>query len=119
MQASAEKGAQVVVLPEMWNCPYSNDSFPVYAEDIKGGNSKSFDTMQGLAKDLSIVLIAGSIPEQEGEKLYNTSCIFDADGSLLGCHRFALDSFLGCVHGQWHGGSSAQLSYVIQLHPQE
>lgn len=77
----------MVVLPEMWNCPYSNDSFPQYAEDIKGGNSKSFDAMQGLAKDLSVVLIAGSIPEQEGDKLYNTSCIFDADGSLLDCYR--------------------------------
>lgn len=25
----------------MWNCPYSNDSFPVYAEDIDGGASQS------------------------------------------------------------------------------
>jgi hypothetical protein len=30
-----------VVLPEMWNCPYSNDSFPTYAEDIERGSSES------------------------------------------------------------------------------
>lgn len=87
LQESAEKGAQVVVLPEMWNCPYSNDCFPEYAEDIKSRQSKSFSAMQGLAKDLSIVLIGGSIPEQDGSKVYNTCCVFDTDGSLLGKHR--------------------------------
>lgn len=30
-QEAASNGAQLVVLPEMWNCPYSNDSFPTYA----------------------------------------------------------------------------------------
>lgn len=30
-QDAASNGAQLVVLPEMWNCPYSNDSFPTYA----------------------------------------------------------------------------------------
>jgi omega-amidase len=29
----------------MWNCPYSNDSFPVYAEDIDGGASPSADVL--------------------------------------------------------------------------
>ena len=33
------------MLPEMWNCPYSNDSFPVYAEDIDGGASPSADVL--------------------------------------------------------------------------
>jgi len=30
-QEAASNGAKLVVLPEMWNCPYSNDSFPTYA----------------------------------------------------------------------------------------
>ena len=34
-----------MVLPEMWNCPYSNASFPVYAEDIEGGRAPSVDMM--------------------------------------------------------------------------
>lgn len=41
LQQAAANGAQLVVLPEMWNCPYSNDSFPTYAEDIDGGDSPS------------------------------------------------------------------------------
>jgi omega-amidase len=89
MQASADKGANIIVLPEMWNCPYSNDSFETYAEDINSGSSQSFNAMQEMAKELQVILIAGSIPEREGDKLYNTSCIFDTDGSLLGTHRYA------------------------------
>ena len=41
MQEAARHGASLIVLPEMWNCPYSNDSFPIYAEDIDGGKSES------------------------------------------------------------------------------
>jgi predicted amidohydrolase len=45
LQEAAGNGAKLVVLPEMWNCPYSNDSFPVYAEDIDGGASPSADVL--------------------------------------------------------------------------
>ena len=34
IREAAAGGAALVVLPEMWNCPYSNDSFPVYAEEV-------------------------------------------------------------------------------------
>lgn len=40
-QEASHNGAKLVVLPEMWNCPYSNDSFPTYAEDIDSGPSPS------------------------------------------------------------------------------
>jgi len=33
------------------------------------------------------VLVAGSIPERSGEKLYNTSMSFGQDGRLLGIYR--------------------------------
>ena len=30
---AAEQGAEMAILPEMWNCPYSNQYFPQYAEE--------------------------------------------------------------------------------------
>ena len=33
---AAQAGARVAILPEMFCCPYSNNAFPVFAEE-KGG----------------------------------------------------------------------------------
>ncbi len=56
---AAGNGAQLVVLPEMWNCPYSNDSFPTYAEDVEGGDSPSAALLAGAAKKNQVVLRMG------------------------------------------------------------
>lgn len=40
-----------------------------------------------IAKDNEIYLIGGSIPEKEGDKLYNTCPIFDPKGNLIAKHR--------------------------------
>mmetsp|Transcript_43333 Transcript_43333/g.69744 ORF Transcript_43333/g.69744 Transcript_43333/m.69744 type:complete len:426 (+) Transcript_43333:94-1371(+) len=50
--AAAASGAALVVLPEMWNCPYANDSFPSYAEEIGtvGGWGES-DRVEEVSRD--------------------------------------------------------------------
>lgn len=92
---AAENGAELIVLPECWNCPYSNDSFPKYAEDLSTGFAPSYDFMADIAKKLGIVLVGGSIPEKAGEKLYNTCFIFGKNGDMLGkfskLHLFDID----------------------------
>ncbi|OIT06860.1 PREDICTED: omega-amidase, chloroplastic [Nicotiana attenuata] len=89
IEEAAEKGAKLVVLPEIWNSPYSNDSFPIYAEDIDAGSDASPSTamLSEVAQLLKITIVGGSIPERSGDKLYNTCCIFDADGKLKAKHR--------------------------------
>nr|QKY14846.1 omega-amidase (OA) [Polytomella parva] len=87
IKEAAASGASLVVLPEMWNCPYSNDSFPSYAEDIDGGTSESIAMLSSAARDANIVLVGGSIPERSEGRLYNTSCVFGRDGHLLAKHR--------------------------------
>ncbi|KAH7853251.1 hypothetical protein Vadar_000536 [Vaccinium darrowii] len=89
IEEAAQKGAQLVVLPEIWNSPYSNASFPVYAEDIDAGGDASPSTMMlsELSRSLQITLVGGSIPELSGDKLYNTCCVFGTDGKLKAKHR--------------------------------
>jgi predicted amidohydrolase len=84
VRRAAAGGAQVVSLPEMWNSPYDNSFFGPYAEPADG---PSVQLLSDLAKETGVYLIGGSIPEREGEKLYNTSFIFGPDGSLIGKHR--------------------------------
>jgi len=82
---AAKNGAKVITLPEMFNCPYANSSFPVYAEEIPNG--KSTQILKEAAATHKIYLIGGSIPERENDKLYNTCSIFGPDGTLLSKHR--------------------------------
>uniref|UniRef100_A0A0E0K9G5 CN hydrolase domain-containing protein n=1 Tax=Oryza punctata TaxID=4537 RepID=A0A0E0K9G5_ORYPU len=89
IETAAAGGAKLVLLPEIWNGPYSNDSFPEYAEDIEAGGdaAPSFSMMSEVARSLQITLVGGSISERSGNKLYNTCCVFGSDGELKGKHR--------------------------------
>ena len=80
----SEQGAELIMLPEMFLCPYSNDCFPIYAEPRCGGAWRALSQM---AKSNHVYLVAGSIPEQDGSALYNTSFVFGPDGSQIGRHR--------------------------------
>jgi omega-amidase len=82
---SAKQGAELVVLPEMFNCPYDNSKFPLYAESRD--DSATLKAVSQAAREWGVYLVAGSIPESEDEKIYNTSFIFDLKGDLLGAHR--------------------------------
>ncbi|KAL2501082.1 Omega-amidase [Forsythia ovata] len=87
IEEAAGKGAQLILLPEIWNSPYSNDSFPVYAEEIDADKSPSTAMLSELSRSLKITIIGGSIPERSGDRLYNTCCVFGADGKLKAKHR--------------------------------
>jgi len=80
----AGKGANIVVLPEMFNCPYDPAMFPIYAEET---GDISYETMRSAAKRNGIYLVAGSVPEREGDRIYNTAYIFDPLGNCIGKHR--------------------------------
>ena len=75
---------QVVVLPEMFNCPYENKYFPLFAEEYPGETTK---LLSSLAKELKIYIVGGSIPEKEGDQIYNTSFSFNPKGEMIGRHR--------------------------------
>lgn len=84
IREAAESGAKIISLPEMWNCPYSNDYFRDFAEPEEG---ESVGMMSELAKELGIYLIGGTIPELEEGKVYNTAFCFGKGGQIIGKHR--------------------------------
>lgn len=74
------QGAQLITLPECFNSPYGTKYFPEYAEEIPG---ESTQALSAAAKENDVFLIGGSIPEREGDKLYNTCCVFNNKGELI------------------------------------
>eukprot|EP00873_Tetraselmis_striata_P007069 jgi/Tetstr1/427333/TSEL_017500.t1 len=95
IEEAAQGGAQLVILPEMWNCPYSNDSFPIYAEDFDSDHSPSTAMLSDVAKAHKLTLVGGTVPERRGDKLYNTCCVYGTQGELLAryskSHLFDID----------------------------
>ena len=83
---AAAAGSRLVVLPEMFNCPYQSELFPQYAEPAAGGPTLSM--LAECAAGHGIILVGGSIPERdEAGNIYNASFIFDERGQLIGHHR--------------------------------
>ena len=81
IERARESGSEIVVLPEMWGCPYDKSYFRDFAEE-QGGSGYTFLQQQSRG----ILLIGGSLPELEGDRIYNTCYVFE-DGRLLGKYR--------------------------------
>jgi predicted amidohydrolase len=75
----------LILLPEIFTCPYDNSCFPVFAQE-DGGEVCTF--LSGIAARRHCYLIGGSVPERDADgKIYNTSYVYDRDGMLIGKHR--------------------------------
>ena len=99
IRQSKKQGADLAVLPEMFNCPYENEKFIEYAEELE--ESVTLKEIAKVAKEENIHVLAGSIPElelneknnddkdniNEKQSIYNTSVFFDNHGKILGKHR--------------------------------
>ncbi|MGD9762270.1 MAG: carbon-nitrogen hydrolase family protein [Candidatus Binatia bacterium] len=86
VREAAERGAALVVLPEMffWRGPRAAE--PEAAEPIPGPTT---ERLAELARTFGIVLVGGSLLERlaGSAKAYNTSTVHDADGALLATYR--------------------------------
>lgn len=82
---AAAEGADLVILPEIWNVGYfSFDRYENAAESIDGPTTTR---LRETAADLGIYLHGGSIIERRGDDLYNTSLFIGPDGELLDTYR--------------------------------
>jgi len=86
VREAAARGAQLVVLPEVfaWRGPRSGEA--AHMEPIPGPTSEA---MAAVAREARVHLCAGSFLEAvPGEpRAYNTSCVFDPSGRLLARYR--------------------------------
>lgn len=85
IEKSVSKNADFIILPEMFNCPYSNEKFIEYGEEEQTSNT--LYEISNLAKKNQVYILAGSIPEIDNDKLYNTSYLFDKQGNIIAKHR--------------------------------
>jgi predicted amidohydrolase len=86
VREAAGRGASLVVLPEVfaWRGPRGEEA--AVAEPIPGPTTAM---LAALARSLRIHLCAGSLLERAADetRAYNTSCLFDPQGTLLARYR--------------------------------
>jgi agmatine deiminase len=87
IREAAAAGAKVICLPELYRTRYfarrKLAAIERFTETVPG---ESIERFSKLASDLSTVLIV-PVYENAGGRLFNTACVIDADGSLLGTYR--------------------------------
>jgi len=88
VREAAAKGAQIILLPELFETPY-------FCQDRLGRfldlatpvtDNPAVRHFQAVARELGVVLPI-SVFERAGQNFFNTVAILDADGALLGTYR--------------------------------
>jgi len=93
LDQAAARGANLVVLPEIWNSPYAVSAFGDYAERLPEApaaacpESPSAEMVRRKAVQHGLWIVGGSIPERVEDKLYNTCLVFDPSGRIVAKHR--------------------------------
>jgi N-carbamoylputrescine amidase len=88
IRAAASRGANVILLQELFNAPYfckvtDAERFDL-AEPIPG---PTVERMQALARELALVIVVPIFEKRAAGVYHNSAAVIDADGSLLGVYR--------------------------------
>ncbi|HLX04604.1 MAG TPA: carbon-nitrogen hydrolase family protein [Candidatus Binatus sp.] len=86
VRVGAARGANLVALPEVFNWRGKRNEQAAAAETLDG---QSLTLMSGLARELQIHIVAGSITEHVAadSRCYNTSALLGPDGKQLAVYR--------------------------------
>ena len=76
----------LAVLPEMFTTGFDYDSIRREAEPLEG---EVVEALSQMARKKDIWLVGGSIPERDGDCIYNTAVLLDSDGEIEGFYRKA------------------------------
>lgn len=88
VRQAAEQGAQIILLPELFEHPYfcqeRQYDYYQYAQSV--AENTAIQHFKVIAKELQVVLPI-SFYEKDGNVLYNSIAVIDADGEVLGVYR--------------------------------
>jgi deaminated glutathione amidase len=86
IREAASRGADLVALPELWSCHGQDAVYQENAETVPGPTT---EFLGGLARELGIYLLGGSILEAVpgADRLYNTSSFYAPDGAPVATYR--------------------------------
>ena len=77
-----EKGCRLLVFPEMWSCGFAYPTLKSMADRTPGVLEK----LREWARRWGMVLV-GSLPERQGDEVFNTSFVIDVTGEVAGKYR--------------------------------
>lgn len=102
VRQAAEAGAELVVLPELWNSGYQLEQLAQFAAPVL--ENTSLKKMKALAKEFGIYLVAGSVATRKEDCYYNTAITFDHNGDIIGKYNKIHLFPLGLREDQYFAG---------------
>ncbi|MBR4555109.1 MAG: N-carbamoylputrescine amidase [Ruminococcus sp.] len=88
VREAADKGADIILLPELFERQYfcQERRYDYYSFAKPVSENDAVQHFKDVAKELGVVLPV-SFYERDGNVLYNSAAVIDADGSILGVYR--------------------------------
>ena len=88
VRQAASSGAQIILLPELFERQYfcQQRQYEFYEFAKPTAENDAVKRFSSVAKELGVV-IPVSFFERDGNRLYNSAAVIDADGTLLGVYR--------------------------------
>ena len=88
VRQAATKGAQIILLPELFERPYfcQERRYEYYSYAAPVSENPAVQRLRAVAAELGVVLPV-SFYEADGTRLFNSIAMIDADGRVLGVYR--------------------------------
>ena len=84
LREAADGGADLAAVPEVFTYLGSSAGRAAAAEPVPGPTT---DRLSAIARERGMWILGGSLIERDGERIYNTSTLFDRGGELVARYR--------------------------------
>jgi predicted amidohydrolase len=79
------RGADLIVLPELWNIGFM--SFDRYIPEAEAKDGPTLTALKKSAREVKAYIHTGSFVEREGDRYYNASYLLSPEGEILASYR--------------------------------